>query len=75
MKKEETFIDFIIKNRYMIICLVIAFFLIISGILKTIVEIAVVVFVIMFAIYVGKGLQEDKDFLKNIFEKKGKNKK
>ncbi len=69
MKKEESFLDFLLKNRFVIISLVIAFFLIASGILKVLVEIIVIVLVIMLALYVGKGLQSDKDFLKKMFNK------
>lgn len=68
MKKEETFLDFLLKNRFIIISLAIAFFLIVSGILKVLIEAIVIVVVIMLAIYVGKGLQEDKDFLKKKFK-------
>ena len=56
MKKEESFLDFLIKNRFIIITLVIAFFLISSGILSIFVSFSIVVLVLFLAIFLGKVL-------------------
>ncbi|MEG0073239.1 MAG: hypothetical protein RR922_03090 [Clostridia bacterium] len=70
MKNDDTFLNFLLKNKYVIVCLIIAFVLISTGIIKTIVNIAITVLVLMIAVYIGKKMQEDKDFLRKIFEDK-----
>lgn len=66
--KRNTFFDFIVKNKYVILCVAIVLVLLLTGILKFVIEAAVVVFVFMLAIYVGKRIQEDNDYIKKAFD-------
>lgn len=70
--KEENFIEFLKKNKIVIICLVIALILLISGVFKVLFNIALTVLVLLGAIYIGFKIQGDEDYLKNFFRPKKK---
>lgn len=70
--KEENFIEFLKKNKIVIICLVIALILLISGVFKVLFNIALTVLVLLGAIYIGFKIQGDEDYLKNFFRPKNK---
>lgn len=71
--KEENFIEFLKKNKIVIICLIIALILLISGVFKVLFNIALTVLVLLGAIYIGFKIQGDEDYLKNFFRPKKKN--
>ena len=56
--KKNSFIDFILKNRYIILFVTIVLVL------------AVVVFLVLLAIYLGKRIQEDDAYIKKMFRDK-----
>lgn len=64
---KNTFFDFIIKNRYVIICVSIVLILLFTGLLGFIIKAVAVVLLIMLAIYIGKKFQEDSNFFKDLF--------
>lgn len=70
--KEENFIEFLKKNKIVIICLIIALILLISGVFKVLFNIALTVLVLLGAIYIGFKIQGDEDYLKNFFRPKKK---
>ncbi len=68
--KNNSFIDFIVKNRYIILFVTIVLVLAWLGIIRALIEIAVIVFLILLAIYIGKRVQEDNAYIKRMFRDK-----
>ncbi len=68
--KKESFLDYIIKNRWVIICLVIVCILVYTGIVKFLVEALITVGLIIGAIYIGKRIQEDNDYITRAFKRR-----
>lgn len=68
--KKNSFIDFIIKNRYIILLVTIVLVLSWLGVIKALIEIGVTVFLILLAIYIGKRIQEDDAYIKKMFNDK-----
>lgn len=68
--KKNSFIDFIIKNRYIILFVSIVLVISWLGIIRALLEIAVTLFLILLAIYIGKRVQEDDDYIKRMFRDK-----
>ncbi len=67
--KRNNFIDFLIKNRYVILCVTIVILLALTGVIKALIEIGITVFLILIAIYIGKRIQEDNDYINRMFGK------
>ena len=68
--KKESFLDYIIKNRWVIICLAIVLVLVFTGVVKVLVEVLVTVALIIGAIYIGKRIQEDNDYIARAFKRR-----
>ncbi len=68
--KKESFLDYIIKNRWVIICLAIVLVLVFTGVVKVLVEVLVTVALIIGAIYIGKRIQEDNDYISRAFKRR-----
>lgn len=68
--KKESFLDYIIRNRYVILCVTIVIILAVTGVIGALIEIAVVVLLIIGAIYIGRRIQEDNDFISRTFKRK-----
>lgn len=68
--KKESFLDFIIRNRYVIICVTIVLILAATGIIGMLVEILVTALLIIGAIYLGKRIQEDNEYISRVFKKR-----
>lgn len=66
--KKESFIDFIVRNRYVIICVAIVLILAFTGVIKMLMEVLFTVLLIIGAIYIGKRIQEDERFISRIFD-------
>lgn len=66
--KKESFIDFIVRNRYVIICVAIVLILVFTGVIKMLMEVLFTVLLIIGAIYIGKRIQEDERFISRIFD-------
>lgn len=75
----KNFIDFVKKNKYIIICVSLVIILYAIGILDLITKFIVIVGLVILAVYIGRKLQDDDSIFKNIFtfkttEKKEKEK-
>lgn len=68
--KKDSFLDFIIRNRYVIICVTIVLILAFTGIISMLVEILFTVALIIGAIYLGKRIQEDDEYISRIFKRR-----
>lgn len=68
--KKDSFLDFIIRNRYIIICVTIVLILAATGIIRMLIEILFTVALIIGAIYLGKRIQEDDEYISRVFKKK-----
>lgn len=68
--KKDSFLDFIIRNRYIIICVTIVLILAFSGIIGKLIEILFTVALLIGAIYLGKRIQEDEEYVSRIFKRK-----
>ncbi len=68
--KKESFLDYIIKNRWVILCLVIVCVLIYTGIVKFLIEALITVALIIGAIYIGKRIQEDNEYISRAFKRR-----
>lgn len=67
--KTNKFIDFLVKNRYVILCVSIVIILALTGVIKALIEITITIFLILLAIYIGKRIQEDSDYINKMFGK------
>lgn len=67
--KDNKFFDYLIKNKYVILCVSIVIILAITGVIKALIDIFIIVFLILLAIYVGKRIQEDEGYIKKMFGK------
>lgn len=65
---KNTFFDFILKNRYVIICVSIVLVLLLTGILGFIIKVVAVLVLFMLAVYIGRRIQEDNDYIKKAFD-------
>lgn len=68
--KKDSFLDFIIRNRYVIICVTIVLVLAFTGVIRVLVEVAFTVALILGAIYLGKRIQEDDEYISRLFKKR-----
>jgi len=68
--KKDSFLDFIIRNRYIIVCVTIVLILAFTGIIRMLIEILFTVLLILGAIYLGKRIQEDEEYISRIFKRK-----
>ena len=68
--KKDSFIDFLVKNRYVIICVSIVLILAFTGIISKIMEMLFTALLVILAIYIGKRIDEDDKFISRIFKKK-----
>ena len=67
--KKDSFIDFIVRNRYIIICVTIVLVLVATGIVRMLMEVLFTALLIIGAIYLGKRIQEDDEYITRIFKK------
>lgn len=67
--KKDSFIDFIVRNRYVIICVTIVLILAFTGLVGKLMEILFTVVLLIGAIFVGKRIQEDDEFITRIFKR------
>lgn len=65
--KKEGFIDYIIRNRYVIICVAIVLILAFTGVIRMLIEVLFTVLLIIGAIYIGKRIQEDEKYISRVF--------
>ena len=70
--KRQSFLDFVIKNRYVIICVTIVLVVAALGWIPILIEIAATVGLVVFAIYVGKRIQEDESFITRTIQSRTK---
>ncbi len=68
--KKESFLDYIIKNRWVILCVTIVLFLVFTGIVKFLVEALITVALLVGAIYIGKRIQEDNEYISRAFKRR-----
>ena len=68
--KKESFLDYIIRNRYVILCVTIVIILAVTGVISALIDILVVVLLIIGAIYLGKRIQEDNEYISRTFKKR-----
>lgn len=68
--KKESFLDYIIKNRWVIICLLVVFILIRIGVVKFLLEVLITVALIIGAVYIGKRIQTDSDYISRAFKRR-----
>ena len=68
--KKDSFLDFIIRNRYVIICVTIVLLLAFTGIIGMLLEVIFTVLLVIGAIYLGKRIQEDDEYISRVFKKR-----
>ena len=68
--KKNSFIDFVVKNRYVILFVGIVLVLSFLGVIRAIMEVGFTLFLILIAIYIGKRIQEDDEYIKKMFKDK-----
>lgn len=65
----KDFLDYIVKNKYVIICVSIVVVLYAIGVVEFLTKAVILVALIGIAIFIGKKLQDNETIIKNIFEK------
>ena len=61
--KKDSFLDFIIRNRYIIICVTIVLILVATGIIRMLMEVIFTVLLIIGAIYLDGGFDNARKFV------------
>lgn len=67
--EKNSFIEYILKNKYVILCVTIVFILAVTGIIEKLMIIIFTLILLGLAIYIGKKLQEDDGSIKGFFDK------
>ena len=67
--KKDSFLDFIIRNRYVIICVTVVLILAFTGIIGMLLEVIFTVVLVIGAIYLGKRIQEDDEYISRVFKR------
>lgn len=65
----KDFIDYIVKNKYVIICVGIVVALYAFGLVEFLSKVIILVGLIILAVFVGKKLQDNEHFFKDLFAK------
>lgn len=65
----KDFLDYIVKNKYVIICVSIVVVLYAIGVVEFLTKAVILVALIGVAVFIGKKLQDNEIIIKNIFEK------
>ncbi len=68
--KKNSFIDFILQNKYIILFVTIVLILAWLGVVRVLLEVGTTVFLVLVAIYLGKRIQEDDAYIKKMFRDK-----
>lgn len=68
--KKNSFIDFILQNKYIILFVTIVLILAWLGVVRVLIEVGTTVFLVLVAIYLGKRIQEDDAYIKKMFKDK-----
>lgn len=63
----KEFFDYIIKNKYVIICIAIVVVLYALGIVEFLTKAVILIVLLGFAIFVGKKLQDNESYFKDLF--------
>jgi len=71
MKDIKEIMEYILKNKYVIICVAIIVILYTLGVIEFITKFIVLLLLIALAIYVGKKMQDNESILKKVFKNKG----
>ena len=71
--KKDSIIDFIVRNRYVILLITIVLILAFTGVIGKLMEIIFTALLIVGAIYLGKRIQEDDEFISHIFRRNNEN--
>lgn len=64
----KDFLDYVIKNKYVIICVAIVVVLYALGIVELLTKLVVLLVLIGFAVFIGKKLQDNESFFKDFYE-------
>lgn len=70
--KADNFLEYIQNNKIVMLCIAIALILLATGIFKVLFNIALVVLVIIGAMYIGYRIQGDEEYIKKFFRAKKK---
>lgn len=68
MKDMKELIEYVLKNKYVIICVALVVFLYALGVVEFITKFVVLLILIGAAIYIGKKLQDNENIVKKIFD-------
>ena len=68
--KRNSFLDFVLKNKYVIVFVTIVLVIALLGWIQKIMEIAFTVALILFAVYLGKRIQDDEKYINSTISKK-----
>lgn len=71
MKDFRDIIDYIVKNKYVIICVMIVVLLYVLGIIEFLTKFVVLLFLVTLAVFIGKKLQDNDKYIHKIFNFKG----
>lgn len=63
----KDFLDYVIKNKYVILCIAVVVVLYALGIVEFLTKVAILIALIGGAVFVGKKLQDNEENIKNIF--------
>ncbi len=67
----KDFIEYVAKNKYVIICVTLVVVLYAFGIVDFLTKVAVLIALIAGAVFIGKKIQDNEDRIKNFFKGKG----
>lgn len=71
MKDFKDVIDYILKNKYVILCVLLVVLLYAFGVIGFITKFGILLILVVAAIFVGKKLQDNENLIKKFFNFKG----
>jgi uncharacterized membrane protein len=71
MKDFKDLMEYVLKNKYVIICVAIVLLLYALGVIEFITKFIVLLFLVALAIYIGKKIQDNEWVVKKLFNFKG----
>ncbi|MDD2376636.1 MAG: hypothetical protein PHD15_02630 [Clostridia bacterium] len=71
MKDFKDMIEYVLKNKYVIICVAIVVILYTLGVIEFITKFIVLLLLVAAAIYIGKKIQDNESILNKVFKNKG----
>lgn len=70
MKDIKELVEYVVKNKYVILCVIVVILLYVLGVIEFVTKFLVLLFLVIVAIYIGKKIQDNESFIRRFFKTK-----